>query len=413
VTAANQPSPSGARHPRPKRNESIKSMNLSARKLGSLVLVTVLIPGCGTFGASGPAAHTVLAAGQQQVDHADIKIIDVDAVVAQRLLAASRRPSFSETFGDGYPATNVIGKGDALEVTIWEAPPAVLFGTIIPDARAATLPLGRNVDLPAQVVDSNGQITVPFAGSIPAAGRTPQEIQREIVARLTGKAHSPQAIVRLARNATSNVNVIGEVVTGGRMPLSARGERLLDVLAAAGGVKQPVGKVSIQLTRDGRVLSLPMEQIIGDSSQNIILRPNDVVTALYQPYSFTALGAIKNNAEVPFEATGLTLSQALGRIGGLDDNRANIRGAFIFRFEDPRALPEDIRATAKVASNGRVPVIYRIDLRNPATFFAAERFPVRDKDIIYVSSAPGADFQKFLNIVSAVAFSVVGITQQL
>lgn len=391
-------------------------MNYSARQLGSLMLVTALISGCSTFGASGPPAHAVLAAGQQQVDHADIKIIDVDAVVAQRLIATSHRPLFSEAFGDGSPAANVVGRGDALDVTIWEAPPAVLFGSIVPDARAtagAALPLGRNVDLPAQLVDSAGRITVPFAGSIQAAGLTPEQIGQEIVARLTGKAHSPQAIVRLARNASSNVNVLGEVVSGGRLPLTARGERLLDVLAAAGGVKQPVGKISIGLTRDGRMLALPMEQIIGDPAQNIMLRPNDVVTALYQPFSFTALGAIKNNAEVPFEANGLTLSQALGRIGGLDDNRANIRGAFIFRFEDPRALPDDLRATAKVASNGRVPVIYRIDLRNPVTFFAAERFPVRDKDIIYVSSAPGADFQKFLNTVSAVAFSLIGIRQQL
>ncbi len=391
-------------------------MNSSPPKLSWLVFAGAFLSGCSTFGASGPSAHNVLAANGRQIEQARIQIIDVDATVAQRVVVSNRRPLFSEAFGDGYPVGGVVGKGDAVDVTIWEAPPAVLFGSIIADSRTtanASLPLGRDVQLPEQLVDSTGRIAVPFAGSVQAAGRTTEQIQTDIVARLTGKAHLPQAIVRIARNTTSNVDVIGEVANSGRVPLTARGERLLDVLAAAGGVKQPVPKTSIQLTRGTTVLTLPMEQIIGDPSQNIRLRPNDIVTALFQPYSFTALGASKTSAEVPFEAAGLTLSQALGRIGGLDDNRANIRGAFIFRFEDPRALPGDVRANAVAASNGRVPVIYRVDLRNPLTFFAAERFPIRDKDIVYISSAPGADFQKFLNTVSAVAFSVVGIRQQL
>jgi polysaccharide export outer membrane protein len=391
-------------------------MIINVRKLNGLFLAAVTLSGCGMFGASGPTAGGVLAARGQQIEHADIKVIDVDATVAQHILATTRRSLFSEAFGEGAAVNTVVGRGDALDISLWEAPPAVLFGSIMADPRSAVssaLPVGRNVDLPAQVVESNGRITVPFAGSIQAEGRTTEQIQRDIVDRLTGKAHMPQAIVRLTHNVSANVTVVGDVTNSARVPLTARGERLLDVVAAAGGVKQSVAKTSIQLTRGGSVLTVPMEQIIRDPAQNIILRPNDVVTALYQPYSFTALGAVKNNAEIQFEATGLTLSQALGRIGGLDDNRANVRGAFIFRFEDPAALPDDIRAGARVASNGRVPVIYRIDLHNPATFFAAQTFPVRDKDIIYVSTALGADFQKFMNIVSSIAFSVIGIAPHL
>ena len=391
-------------------------MNLSARKLGPVVLVAAALSGCGTFGASGPRASTVVSAQGRPVEHADIKVIDVDANVAQHVLAATRQPLFSETFGDGFPVGTIVGRGDSLAITVWEAPPAVLFGSIAANVRSGdttTLPVGQNLELPEQTVDTTGRITVPFADSVQAAGRTTEEIQRDIVQRLTGKAHMPQAIVRLARNASANATVIGDVTNSARIPLTARGERLLDAIAAAGGVKDSVAKTSIQLTRGNSVVTLPMAQVIRDPSQNIVLSPNDVVTALYQPYSFTALGAVKNNAEIPIEATGVTLSQALGRIGGLDENRANIRGAFIFRFEDPAALPDQVRATARVASNGRVPVIYRVDLRNPETYFAAQNFPVKDKDVIYVSTAPGADFQKFLNMVSSAAFSVIGLRQNL
>jgi polysaccharide export outer membrane protein len=357
-----------------------------------------------------------MAADRQQVGLADVKIIDVDEAVARRVLAASRPPLFSDLLGEARALDTIVGTGDALEVSLWEAPPAVLFGSVIADPRmtaSATLPVGRNLDLPQQVVDSSGRISVPFAGSVRAAGRTTGQIEREIVARLQGRAHLPQAIVRLARNESANVTVVGDVTNNTRVPLSARGERLLDVLAAAGGVKQPIGKTLIQVTRGDRVFALPLDQIIRDPAQNVVLQPDDVVTALYRPFSFTALGAVKNNAEIEFEATGLTLSQALGRIGGLDDTRANVRGAFIFRLEDPAALPEEVRRTATLTADGRVPVIYRLDLRNPVTFFAAQTFPVKNKDVIYVSTAPATDLQKFVNIISQVGFSILGLGQAL
>jgi polysaccharide export outer membrane protein len=381
-----------------------------------LLIVAAALTGCSSFGATGPSAGRVIAADRQQVGLADIKVIDVDEGVARRVLAASRPPLFSHLLGEARPLDTLVGTGDALEITLWEAPPAVLFGSVISDPRLsanASLPVGRNLDVPQQVVDSSGRITVPFAGSIRAVGRTTSQIERDIVARLQGRAHLPQAIVRLAGNASANVTVVGEVTNSTRVPLSARGERLLDALAAAGGVKQPIGKTLIQVTRGDRVFALPLDQIIRDPAQNVILQPEDVVTALYRPFSFTALGAVRNNAEIEFEATGLTLSQALGRIGGLDDTRANVRGAFIFRLEDPAALPEAVRRTATLTADGRVPVIYRIDLRNPVTFFAAQTFPVKNKDVIYVSTAPAADLQKFVNIISSVGFSILGLGQAL
>ena len=66
---------------------------------------------------------------------------------------------------------------------------------------------------------------------------------------------------------------------------------------------------------------MPMSAVIGDPRQNVVLRSGDIVTALYQPYSFTALGSASKSQELNFEATGITLAQAMGRIGGLQDGR--------------------------------------------------------------------------------------------
>lgn len=375
---------------------------------------------CTGLGAAGPTSHAVHSAANRPLAGAAIKVIDVNDAVARQVLSANRAPSFSETLGNAPPIGSIVGRGDVLGVTIWEAPPAALFGSQAAFGASGTGALlgmttgvSQQTALPDMMVDSEGMIQVPFAGSIRAAGRTPQEIEREIIARLAGKAHDPQVIVRLVQNANSTVTVVGDVAENKRVTLTPRGERLLDVLAASGGVKQPVGKTTIQITRGDTVVSLPLETVIRDPEQNIRLASDDVVTALYQPFSFVSLGATGSSAEIPFEGTGITLAQALGRVGGLRDDRANVRGVFIFRLENPAAVDPAIAATARRTPDGRIPVIYRIDLGNPATFFIAQSFPVRNKDVLYVSSAPLADLQKFVSIVSSMAFSVIGIGQAI
>jgi polysaccharide export outer membrane protein len=103
-----------------------------------------------------------------------------------------------------------------------------------------------------------------------------------------------------------------------------------------------------------------------------------------------------------FEAQGITLAQALGRAGGLQDQRADARGVFIFRFEDPAWVPGS-KPNAPKNAQGKVPVVYRVDLKDPASFFAAQDFPMRHKDVVYVANSPAAELQKFLNIVGSVA----------
>ena len=389
-------------------------------RVGLIAALLLSLGACSSLGASGPTSRAVHAAPGRGLGNADIKIVDVTDAVTRQVLQANSGLLFSEVLGDAPPIGSIVGRGDVLGITIWEAPPAALFGTQAAfgtNSTAAILATSsgstQQTALPEMMVDSEGRIQIPFAGSIQAEGRTPSQIERQIAGRLAGKAHDPPIIVRQVRNANANVTVVGDVAENTRVTLTPRGERLLDVLATAGGVKQPVGKMTIQITRGDRVVSLPLETVILNPSQNIRLQSDDVVTALYQPFSFTSLGAAGTSAEIPFEGTGLTLAQALGRIGGLKDDRANTRGVFIFRLENPTALDPAIAATARRTPDGRIPVIYRVDMSNPATFFVAQSFPIRNKDVLYVSNAPLSDIQKFVQIVSGMAFTVIGLGQAI
>jgi polysaccharide export outer membrane protein len=336
-----------------------------------------------------------------------IQIVDVDQAVARQLLASRKHDLFSESFAttskrEGY----VAGPGDVLGVSLWEAPPAMLFGGGMVDPRTGPA-TAQVVTFPEQMVSGDGTINMPFAGQISVTGRTLQKIEAEIAQRLKGKANQPQVLVRMIHNNTANVTVVGEVAASARVPLTARGERLLDALAAAGGVRQPVNKVTLQLTRGSQVQALPLETIIRDPKQNIVLQPGDVITALFQPLSFTVLGATGKNEEVNFEAQGISLAQALARAGGLQDSRADARGVFIFRFEEAHAL--DWPTPPPTTPEGKVPVIYEVDLKNPASFLMAQSFPMQDKDVVFVANAPGTQFQKFLTIIVSSIYPVLSI----
>ncbi|AYO79255.1 polysaccharide biosynthesis/export family protein [Sphingobium yanoikuyae] len=388
---------------------------ISARAQLLLAACSLALAGCSSLGASGPTSSSVKNAGQESVANAPIKVVDLNADVASRVMAANKTVEFAEALGDGRAAGTNVGLGDALDIAIWEAPPASLFGTMVPDSRipSSSSGLARSASLPEQMVDTEGRISIPFAGSIQVVGLTPQQVGQAIVARLRGKAHNPQVVVRLSRVVNNNVTVVGDVSENARVALTPKGERLLDVLASVGGVKQPVGKTLIQITRGAQTATMPLEAVIKNPRQNIRLQSDDIVTALFQPFSFTALGATGNSAEINFEGTGLTMAQALGRVGGLRDDRADVRGVFIFRLERPEALDPAVAATAQKTPDGKIPVIYRLDLKNPASFFIAQGFPVQNKDVLYISNAPLADIQKFVNIISQMAFSIININNTI
>lgn len=378
-----------------------------AKRMALFVAVPALLAGCGTFpgwlNSAGASRDQVRS--QKSADGLEgIQLVEVNATVSRQLIANRKQALFSESFSTPVHSGYAIGPGDVIEVSIWEAPPAMLFGGGIADSRSAPSTT-RVTTLPEQMVSSNGMINVPFAGNVAVDGHSPQWIEEEVAKRLKYKANQPQVMVRVTRNTTATVTVVGEVSTSGRMPLTARGERLLDALASSGGVRQPVNNMTLQMTRGNQVQSLPLQRVIQDPTQNVVLQPGDVITALYQPLSFTVLGATGKNEEVNFGTQGISLAQALARAGGLNDARADARGVFLFRIEEEKAM--DWPDTVKKTPDGKVPVVYQIDLRDPSNFFVAQSFQVQNGDVIYVSNAPAAELQKIMNIVLTTLYPVV------
>lgn len=191
----------------------------------SVLFVSALLGGCGNLPSSGPSQNSVIDSAPSS--ELPVKVVDVDNSVARRALGSQKRVRFDDVFGSAERGGHKVGAGDVIEVSIWEAPPATLFGSTVLDPRAGAATT-RVTTFPEQMVSFEGTVNVPFAGAVAAAGKSTQQIEAEIARRLMGKANQPQVLVRVTRNATSNVTVVGEVAQSVRMPLTAKGERLLD-----------------------------------------------------------------------------------------------------------------------------------------------------------------------------------------
>ncbi|MCA3642145.1 MAG: polysaccharide export protein, partial [Methylobacterium sp.] len=261
----------------------------------------------------------------------------------------------------------------------------------------------RSAVIPPQIVAKDGSITVPYAGRIRVAGLTTPEVELRIVAGLTGKAIEPQVLVTVPLGLSNAVTVLGEGTNGARVPLSVRGERILDVLASAGGIRAPAHETFVTLQRRGRTAAVPMQRLVLNASENIYAHPDDVITVVRDPQTYSVFGAAGRNAVVPFDAADMTLEQAVAKAGGLLDWRSDPQGVFLLRYETA-AVARQLDPTIKVAPpDAKVPVIYKINLRDAKSYFLAQNIQIRNRDMLYVANSPATEIQKVLGLLLSAA----------
>ncbi|HYM72199.1 MAG TPA: hypothetical protein VET89_04405 [Stellaceae bacterium] len=174
----------------------------------------------------------------------------------------------------------------------------------------------------------------------------------------------------------------------------------------------PVYETALRLSRGGVTVSVPMEVLVSDPAQNIYAQPGDVLTVVRAPRTFTVFGATGNNSQIEFPAAKMTLAEALAKAGGLQDSRSDPAGIFLFRWEPPAIVEALGYKPSSAGPDGTSPLLYRLDLRDAKDYFLAERFPVADKDILYVANADANELQKFsilLNTLTGPAITGVVI----
>lgn len=379
---------------------------MRAAKLLSIVaaLMSAALSACSVLPSSGPWSNDVnshATAGVSSTTPLPYALVDVSADNVG-FLSQPNLVTFKGAFPDKRPKPlQVIGVGDVLNISIFEAAPGGLF---TPPTAAGARP-GNFVDLPPQAVDQKGAIYVPYAGEIPAAGRTIPDISQAIIARLRNRAIEPQVVVSLNQQHASIVTVLGAVNTPGVLDLNSVGERLLQVIARAGGPKFEAIESYVNLQRDGRQVRVLLSKIIKEPNENIFMRPNDVVFITHEAPNITAIGATGLQANIPFDVETLNLSQALGRAGGLVDQQADPSQVFVFRYEDRHFL-EKLGIDTKRFTYDRIPTVYHVNLRDPSGLLIASGFQMQNKDVMYVPNAKAIDYYKLLDLINNTTLTV-------
>ncbi|WP_240320747.1 polysaccharide biosynthesis/export family protein [Sphingomonas crusticola] len=347
-----------------------------------------LLAGCASLPSSGPTAAEIQR-GTRDQNEIGFRIVDIDgplvaAIGARDAAADSAQPTLSSLARAG--RNDVVGPGDTLAIGIYEVGVS-LFGSsggaggvMDPSARAQTFP--------EVVVDRDGAIKLPYVGRLEVAGRTTTEIQAMIERGLRGKSQSPQALVSIKSNIASTVYVAGDVRQPGRFNLSLQRERLLDAIALAGGASNSAEDTIVRFNRADRWLEERLGRIRAGAADDLVLTPGDRIELIRRPRSFIALGATGKVSQIAFETGDVSLAEAVARSGGPADSVADPSAVFLFRYNP--AKPGD----------PEVPIIYRLNMLQPASYFLSQRFAVRDKDVIYIANAGANRPAKMVSIIN-------------
>ena len=399
---------------------------MPVRSLGrrSLVFTSLSVAGCGSgsfLPQSGPPRDAVVNGasilvgdvGQQQ--KLPYALVRVSAPVLSDLENVDRPAGFSPQMVQAAKIPNsAIGVGDFVAITVFEAGAGGLFIPSEPGTRS-----GNFINLPTQQVDASGSITVPFAGTVKVAGMSPQAVSRTLTSRLGDRALEPQVVVTITDRRANAVSVTGDVNTSARFILDPGGERLLGAIARAGGPKFPPYESVVTLQRGGVTEHSLVSDIIRDPAQNVPLAGNDTILVSREPRYFLALGALGPgqylglvNRRLSFEDSKLSLADAVAKVGGLSDDRANARAVFIYRYEKRERLRNmgvittaDASAVTAGSLPATIPTIYYLDLVEPSGYFYAGSFPMSSEDLIFVSNSPSTDLAKFLALILPTAYS--------
>jgi polysaccharide biosynthesis/export protein len=316
------------------------------------------------------------------------------------LLKASRSglgPRFAGRLVDRRgPSRLTVGAGDIVSFSIFEAAPGGLF---TPPASAGARP-GNFVELPPQAVGRDGVVSIPYAGTINVVGRTPAEVERAIEARLRNRAIEPQVIMTIREQRAAQASVLGEVNSAGKLTLNPQGERVLDLIARAGGPRHPAYETLVSIQRGGQRAQTSLATLVKEPSNNIFVQAGDSIFLTREQRYFVALGASGQNGLYNFDAERVSLSYAMGKAGGLLDERADPGAVFIYRLESRKLLHSMGVDTSHIPVNGdMIPTIYAINLREPSGLFLTQSWTMQDRDVIFVANAVSVEITKFLQFL--------------
>lgn len=370
------------------------------RRAASLAALSAVLAGCSSLPSSGPTGGQVLkAASTPVVPGAPLPFRLVSVTGAEALPLPAALPVASLPPAVRQP-TDLIGPNDTLLITIFEAGVSLFGRTATIANRAVRAPTsGSTVNteqLPGMRVDDQGYIEVPFVGRIRAAGLTTTQLQERIRRGLVGKSQAPQVAVALQESITNSLVLAGEVNRPGRLPLATSQETLVEAVAVAGGYRGEAKDLVARVERRGSAFEIRLSDLMDLPDRDVPVGPGDRITLISRPQSFSVLGASSRSEQIRFPRGRIGLAEAVALAGGVNPNAGDAAAVFVLRY---------VMTSAGVLE----PVVYHVNMMQPASLLLAQRFAMRDQDVLYVGNAQANQPSKLVQLVSQLFVPVITV----
>ena len=168
---------------------------------------------------------------------------------------------------------------------------------------------------------SDGTFNYPQVGAVHAAGLTIAALTKLLAQGLSDTINQPEVTVSVKASLPRRVNVVGQGVKAPGQYDVKPDSRVLDVLAAAGGLAQDANLTDGILVRagSGQTTTLNMEALMknADPSQNLPLAPGDMLLlSVREAYQVQVTGEVAKTGTFLVPKEGLPILTVLSRAGG-------------------------------------------------------------------------------------------------
>jgi polysaccharide export outer membrane protein len=364
----------------------------------------LVLSGCAEFPDEAPTPGE-FSSGSTRQSTSGFPIVELDERAAA-LLRQRPAPVLARRFETvAYAPDLRLRPGEAVSVSLFDYGASPLFGAPQGEGQGdlgagAIVAGAHETSLPPQVIERDGRIAIPFGGTVRVSGLTPVEAAARIAAALKGSATTPQVVVSLSGPSLTTATVGGDVAHPTLLPLTLRGERILDAIAAAGGARYEPADCSVQLIRAGRSGAASLQHILDTPDDDLRLEPGDELFVTHEPRTFLVLGAALKVSQYDFDTKTVTLAEAVARAGGPNDELADVGHLYLLRLEDPatvRALLPGAADTGRAV--GPIPVAYHLNLRHGPGYFIAQNVELQDKDVVLMTNADAVELRKIFDVI--------------